>query len=385
MTPLAPRNELEELKGTFLSSLNHEIRTPLSGILGMTDLLLETALSEEQLEYVEAARLCAENLFEILNATLEYSTLEAGHFVLDSSEYSLREVFEAAIAQHAPKAQIKNVAVHLRMSDSLPETAIGDGPRLRQLMSQLVSNGAKFTREGKVEVKVTLEQTGAREWPQEWMVITTSDTGIGIPAQKLEAIFQSFQQGERGLSRGYPGLGLGLALTRKLTQAMGGTIRVESQVGKGSTFTVRLPLQRGVSVEAPVESGSFHEGPAILAVDDNSVGLKVLRHALERRYQNVECVSSGLEALAAATRHHYDLVLMDLQMPGIDGFQAASQIRELPGYEETPILALTADSSDQVRERCRAAGMQAYLSKPLEYNELHAAIVRSLKPVPELP
>jgi CheY-like chemotaxis protein len=166
---------------------------------------------------------------------------------------------------------------------------------------------------------------------------------------------------------------------------MDGTIRVESQVGKGSTFTVRLPLQRGISAEAPVESGSFHVGPAILAVDDNSVGLKVLRHALERRYQNVECVSSGLEALAAATRQHYDVVLMDLQMPGIDGFQAASQLRELPGYEETPILALTADSSDQVRERCRAAGMQAYLSKPLEYNELHAAIVRSLKPAPELP
>ncbi len=381
MTPVAPKNELEELKGTFLSSLNHEIRTPLSGILGMTDLLLETALNEEQLEYVQAARLCAENLFEILNATLEYSTLEAGHFVLDSSEYSLREVFEAAIAQHAPKAQLKNVAINLRLGDSLPETAIGDAPRLRQLMSQLIGNGAKFTRQGKVEIKVGLESIGVREW----MVISTTDTGIGIPPEKLDAIFQSFQQGERGLSRGYPGLGLGLALTRKLAQAMGGTIGVESQVGKGSTFVVKLPLQRGLSSPPPLRSSNLQEGPAILAVDDNSVGLKVLRHALERRYQNVECVSSGLEALAAATRQHYDVVLMDLQMPGIDGFQAASRIRELPGYESTPILALTADSSDQVREQCRAAGMQAYLSKPLEYNELHAAIVRSLKPVAELP
>ena len=257
MTSLAPQNELDELKGTFLSSLNHEIRTPLSGILGMTDLLLETRLDDEQLEYVQAARLCAENLFEILNATLEYSALEAGHFCLDSSEFSLREVLEAALAQHALKAQMKNVALHLRLSDSLPETAIGDGPRVRQLMSQLIGNGVKFTPEGKVEVSVSLETDSEVEW----LVIKTTDTGIGIRPEKLEAIFQSFQQGERGLSRGYPGLGLGLALTRRLAQVMGGSIRVQSEEGEGSTFTVRLPLQRPLLIGEPVES---HGAPLVL-------------------------------------------------------------------------------------------------------------------------
>jgi CheY-like chemotaxis protein len=379
MTSFATQTELDELKGTFLSSLNHEIRTPLSGILGMTDLLLETTLSEEQLEYVQAARLCAENLFEILNATLEYSALESGHFTLDASEFSLREVLDAAIAQHALQSQQKNVPIHLWLSPSLPETAVGDAPRLRQMISQLVGNGVKFTHEGKVEVNVSVETVRG----EEWLLIATTDTGIGIPKEKLEAIFQSFQQGQRGLSRGYPGLGLGLALSRRLAQAMGGSISVKSEAGHGSVFTVKLPLQRPLPIDPPVSRERL-AGPAILAVDDNSVGLTILRRALERRYENVECVANGMEAVAAAAVHHYDLVLMDLQMPGIDGFEAAARIRDLPGYEVVPILALSADTSDLVREQCRAAGMEAYLSKPIDFNELHAAIARSLNKLADL-
>ena len=185
------QNELEQLKGTFLSSLNHEIRTPLSGILGMTDLLLETTLSEEQLEYVQAARLCAENLFEILNATLEYSALEAGQFRLDASEYCLQEVLESMAAQHEFKAQVKNVELKLRVDPKLPVTVLGDASRLKQLLGLLVSNGIKFTREGKVEVRAFLEGEGS----EELLAVEVADTGIGIPPEKLEAIFQCFQQG----------------------------------------------------------------------------------------------------------------------------------------------------------------------------------------------
>src|SRR5215471_10294564 len=167
-------NELEELKGTFLSSLNHEIRTPLSGILGMTDLLLETTLDVEQLEYVQAARLCAENLFEILNATLEFSALEAGRFQLDSSEFSLREVLESPIAQHALKAKVKNIALRLLVDSALPETAIGDGPRLGQLLGHLVANAIKFTPAGSVEVRARCEVAEGLEW----VVVEIVDTGI---------------------------------------------------------------------------------------------------------------------------------------------------------------------------------------------------------------
>ncbi len=370
------RPELDEVKGNFLSSLNHEIRTPLSGILGMTDLLLETTLDEEQLEYVQAARLCAENLFEILNATLEYSALEAGHFRLDSSEFSITEVLETTVAQHAFQAQVKNLELRLRMDPKLPVTGVGDATRVRQLLGHLISNGIKFTREGKVEVRASLEQVDGRDV----LVVEVADTGIGIPPEKVEAIFQSFQQGEKGLSRGYPGLGLGLALTRKLAQVMDGSIQVESALGKGSTFTVRLPLETPASVgEAATSAAATEAGPAILAVDDNSVGLTVLRHALERRYHNLAFATSGLEALKAAASRQYDLVLMDLQMPEMDGLEAAARLRQIPGYEKTPILALTANTSDDVRDQCRRGGMQAFLSKPVEATQLLATIGRFLK------
>jgi CheY-like chemotaxis protein len=374
---VSAHQEIEQLKGTFLASLNHEIRTPLAGIMGMTDLLLETTLDEEQREYVTAARMCAENLFEILNATLEYTALEAGQIVLDDGEFSLREMLNAALAQHQAKALAKNLPLLLLFDPRLPETMLGDAPRLRELLGHLIGNAIKFTHTGKVEVRVRPEGTDPLK---SWLVIEVRDTGIGISPGQIELIFQSFQQGERGLSRSYPGLGLGLALARKLATVMSGEISVESEQGSGSSFTVRLPLRAaaedrgGRGATAPGTSG-----PAILAVDDNLVGLTVLRHALQRSGMQVDCASNGPEALEAASRRHYDLVLMDLQMPQMDGLTAAVEMRKVAGYENVPILALTANFSDEVREQCRAHGMQAYLSKPVEASELMAAVSRHLK------
>jgi CheY-like chemotaxis protein/anti-sigma regulatory factor (Ser/Thr protein kinase) len=366
------QQEIEHLKGTFLASLNHEIRTPLAGIMGMADLLLETSLDEEQREYVNAARSCAENLFEILNATLEYTALEAGQITLDDSEFSLREMLNAALAQHLPKAQAKNLPLLLLLDPSLPETMLGDAPRLRELLGHLIANAIKFTHAGKVEVRVWQEKN--------LLVMEVRDTGIGVTPDQIEVIFESFQQGQRGLSRSYPGLGLGLALARKLATVMSGDIGVESQPGAGSSFTARLPLR-----PAPSDRGNrgaadpAAPGPVILAVDDNPVGLTVLRHALQRLGMQVDCASSGMEALDAASRRRYDLVLMDLQMPEMDGLTAAVELRHVAGYENTPILALTANFSDEVREQCRAHGMQAYLSKPVESSELLAALTRHIK------
>lgn len=366
-------NELDRLKGLFLASLNHEIRTPLSGILGMADLLLETNLDDEQREYVNAARLCAESLFEILNATLEYSSLESGQFALDESEFSLREMLESAVGQHAERARTKGVRVFSTLEPGLPETLIGDAPRIRQLLGHLLGNAVKFTHHGSIELRVSVDRRAGR------LTLAVRDTGIGIAPDQLETIFESFRQGETGFARNYPGLGLGLALARKLTSLMKGSIRVESQQGQGSVFTLELPLRQPESHAEPSgDEAAAATAPVILAVEDNPIGLTILRHALERRHVNVDCVMSGQAALDAASKRRYAMVLMDLQMPEMDGLEATARMRRIPGYEHVPILALTANAADDVREMCRKAGMQAFLPKPVEPAELWSAVSKFL-------
>jgi CheY-like chemotaxis protein/nitrogen-specific signal transduction histidine kinase len=371
------REEMDHLKGLFLASLTHEVRTPLSGVIGMADLLLETDLDEEQREYVNAARLCAESLFEILNATLQYAALEAGRFSLDESEFSLKEMLDAVLGENLPKAQAKGLRLFSRLEAGLPETMLGDAPQVRGMLGHLISNAIKFTHSGEVELRAFVDR-GAPDGPS--MVLEVRDTGIGIAADKLDTIFESFHQVEGGLSRGYPGLGLGLALVRKLAALMHGRIDVASQVGMGSTFTVHIPLRRPLEV-VPERTFNAHDRakPMILAVEDNPVGLTVLKHGLERRHARVDGVMSGREALEAASRLRYDLVLMDLQMPEMDGLTATAAMRKLPGYDTVPILALTANCSDEIRHMCRQAGMQAFIAKPVVPAELWAVVSKFLK------
>lgn len=372
LAALAP-GELERLKGTFLASLNHEIRTPLSGILGMADLLLETRLDEEQREYVNAARLCAESLFEILNATLEYSALEAGNLTLDESEFSLRELIESTLAQQSLKAESKGLSIRATYDLGLPETMVGDAPRLRELLSHFLANGIKFTHTGGVELRVTRDS-------QDTLRIEVQDTGIGIPPEQMDTIFESFSQVDSGLSRMYPGLGLGLALAKKLATLMHGEISVASTPGSGSTFTLRIPLKVAETEAAKAQASvRVENGPIILAVEDNAVGLTILKRALERRQVKVDGAMSGPAALTAASQCRYDLVLMDLQMPGMNGLETTQAMRKLPGYSAVPILALTADFSDELRDRCLRQGMQAFLSKPVEAVQLWAVVSKFLQ------
>jgi CheY-like chemotaxis protein len=376
--------DLRDLKSAFLASLNHEIRTPLSGVMGMVDLLLETELDEEQRDYVNAARLCAESLSELLNATLEYSALEAGLVTLDESEFSVREMLEATVSQFRAKADSKNLALLLTLDSNLSETLVGDALRIRELLVHLLSNAIKFTNQGSVEVRVATRRVIGRGEPDPVdLEVRVRDSGIGIAPEMLHTIFESFRQGESGLARNYPGLGLGLALASKLAAMMQGRIQVDSQLGGGSTFTVVLPLRRSAEPFRGAMEDSMHAeaetGPRVLAVEDNPVGLTVLRHLLERRRLRVDGAVSGMDALQAATRQHYDLILMDLQMPEMDGFTAASAIRKLPGYGHVPIVALTANFSDHVRQECLQHGMQAFLSKPVEAGELWATVSRCLK------
>jgi CheY-like chemotaxis protein len=372
--PPGGRPELDQIKGVFLASLNHEIRTPLSGIIGMLDLLLETPIDDDQRDYINAARLCTESLSDLLNASLEYAALDAGQVSLEEIEFSVREMLEAAVAQQRTKADVKQLRLRLTLDPGLPETLVGDPSRLRELIGHIINNAVKFTHAGSVEVQVSMRSTPHRS---ELLIAQVRDTGVGIAADKLGCIFESFHSGESGLTRAYPGLGLGLALAHKLATIMGGRILVESQAGVGSTFTLEVALRRPATPENQ-RPRLADAGPAVLAVEDDPVGITVLRHVLRRRLKNVDCVSSGREALEAVARKHYDLILMDLQMPEIDGLEAASRIRQMNGYSTVPILALTASCSDQVREQCRAIGMQAFLSKPIDANELWSAVSRYL-------
>jgi two-component system, sensor histidine kinase len=367
-------DELSELKGQFLASLNHEIRTPLSGILGMSDLLLETPLSEEQKEYVDATRLCAENLLEILNATLEYSALSANHINLEEEEYPLRETLEGVIAQFSFKAKSKGLDLRHTFDNNLPEAVVGDALRLRQLVWHLVANAVKFTSKGEVEVRASARLTDRAHGE---IAIQVRDTGIGIPPSHVSTIFESFRQLETGLSRNYPGLGLGLAVAQKLAILLSGEISVQSEPGKGSTFTLRLPVRLPTEVQLrPIDFQRVRGH--LLVVDDDSVAQTIASHVLRRHDYEVECVCNGPAAIDKVSRSTFDLILLDLQMPGMDGFQTAKYIRAIPAYAETPIIAVTANCSSDYRDRCMQTGMQGFLAKPVQSRELVQAVERYL-------
>lgn len=367
-------DELSELKGQFLASLNHEIRTPLSGILGMADLLLETHLTEEQMEYVSSTRLCAESLLEILNATLEYSALSANHISLEEAEFSLRQSLDAAVAGFSFKAQSKGLELRHNFDPSLPDAVIGDALRLRQLLWHLIGNAVKFTHQGEIEVSASASRSGETDVQ---VTIQVRDTGIGIPVSQLETIFESFRQLDTGLSRSYPGLGLGLAVAQKLASLLHSKITVESEAGRGSTFAVVLPL-RLPSEAAPRAVEVKQVRGRVLVVDDDSVAQTIASHVLRRCAYDVHCVGNGPAAIDKASQFTFDLILMDLQMPGMDGFQTAQRIRSLPAHAQTPIIALTANCSSDYRDRCLSSGMQGFLSKPVKSKELVQAVERYL-------
>jgi CheY-like chemotaxis protein len=371
-------DELREVQGQFLASLNHEIRTPLSGILGMTDLLLETPLTEDQREYVGATRLCAENLLEILNVTLEYSALSANHVLLEETEFSLRDALQGVLGEFSSKAEAKGLRMVRALDDNLPEMVVGDPLHLRQVLWHLVSNAVKFTREGQVEVAASAIAGLDR---QVSVTLRVRDTGIGIAPNQLAEIFESFRQLETGLSRNHAGLGLGLAVAQKLVALLKGSISVDSELGKGSMFTVTLPFQLPVEPGvSPVEIKKTRG--RVLVVDDNSIAQTIASHALRRQSFEVECAGSGRLALQAASKTRFDVILMDLQMPGWDGFETSEQIRKLPGYRETPIIAVTANCSDDYRARTVRCGMQDFLAKPVRTRDLVQAVEKHLAEEP---
>ncbi|HTS51583.1 MAG TPA: response regulator [Bryobacteraceae bacterium] len=373
---MSKTDDLSLIKRQFLASLNHEIRTPLSGILGMTDLLLETQLTCDQKEYVDSARLCAENLLQILNGALEFSALSANHVRVEETEFPLRETLEGITAEFLPKAESKGLRLIRNFDPRLPEAAIGDAVRLRQLLVNLLSNAIKFTDQGEVELSAFGDQ---KDHSTVSLTIMVRDTGIGISPDRVRSIFEGFQRLHNPVSD-HSGLGLGLAVSQKLAMLLNGSITVQSQLGRGSTFFVDIPLSLP-SQNAKPEQELEKAGGRILVVDDNAIAQTIASHALGRRGYKVQCAADGLAALEAASRATFDLILLDLQMPGLDGFETAERLHRMPAYFQTPIVAVTANCSEDYQERCRQYGMQGFLAKPVRTKDLVETVEQYCTPV----
>jgi len=363
---------MDRLKRQFLAALNHEVRTPLSGILGMTSLLEQSNLSPEQREYVQLTKACAEELYSALSSTLEFTALAAGDSKLESIDFLLHEAIESLAAQWLVKARQKGIGFFLRIADDVPEAARGDELRFRKLLQHLLSNAVKFTEKGQVNLVVTF--AGESDQAGQFLIrVEMRDTGIGMKPDQIQHIFDSFEQLESGLARRYSGMGLGLTLANGLARVLGGSLEVESTPQRGSVFSFTIPLGHSNLESNYVKPAERR----MLVVDDNEAARKVAEAFLKRGGYKVMLASSGAEALEKAAAQHFDLVVMDLQMPNMDGIETTTRLRDISGYERTPVLALTANAGDEYRLLCLSQGMQGYLPKPVD-SELLLRTIRQL-------
>jgi signal transduction histidine kinase/CheY-like chemotaxis protein/HPt (histidine-containing phosphotransfer) domain-containing protein len=370
-------------KSEFLANMSHEIRTPMNGVVGMTSLLLETPLTARQQDYVKTVRASGEALLALINDILDFSKMESGSLAIGRAPFSLRAVIEDSLEIVAPLAALQGLALRHAIAEGAPEALVGDVARTRQVLVNLLGNAVKFTPRGEVRVELSVRSLGDGRCEAHFAVV---DTGIGIPADELDRLFVAFDQLDGSLARQQGGTGLGLAISRRLTELMGGRIWVESTVGEGSAFHFTLPGEAAPAPPCrPAEPAGMDRGLArrhplkILIAEDNPVNRRVMVGLLEHLGYEADLASNGLEVLAALERRPYDVVLMDIQMPEMDGLEVTRRIRlhtgqPSAGRRQPRIVALTAHAMSGDRERCLAAGMDGYLSKPVQIAELEAAL-----------
>jgi signal transduction histidine kinase/ActR/RegA family two-component response regulator len=374
-------------KSEFLANVSHELRTPMNGVIGMLDMALASHTPADQTEELQTAQRCAYSLLALLNEILDLSKIEAGKMTLEKIPFDLRVTLNDCIKAQQSQALQNGASLSSEVAPDVPEQIVGDPLRIRQILSNLVSNAVKFTEHGSTLVRVDSECSDSGELS---LKIAVRDSGTGIPADKLPFIFDEFTQADGSVSRKYGGTGLGLAITRRLVEIQGGQIRAESQLGSGTTIYVTLPYQVSVDEETPAQAwGSLPEprlkGLAnlarILIVEDNQVNQKVVTAVLRKRGYSIELANDGMEALSKLEKYgSFDLVLMDVQMPVLDGLEATRRIRQEKRWQDLPIVAMTAHAMNGDRERCLDAGMNGYISKPVHPSHLLNTVDEYLNP-----
>lgn len=371
-------------KSAFLANMSHEIRTPMNGILGMVHLLRRKRTYPEQERPLDVIETSGKHLLSVINDILDLSKIDAGKLELYERDFVVREILESALAIVGSVAATKSLRLTLEVS-GLPEQLYGDPLRLTQALVNYLGNAIKFTAEG----SVTLTASLVEECPEDCLVrFSVTDTGPGIPSGKLEKLFQAFEQADSSSTRNYGGTGLGLAITRRIADLMGGTVGVDTLEGQGSTFwlTAKFRKTRAKAqqlndvqlIDAEAALRQHHRSKRILLVEDEPINQEIGREMLQDVQLQVDTADNGAEALQLARENRYDLILMDMQMPVMNGVDATHAIRGLPGYEEVPVLAMTANAFNEDREACLAAGMNDFITKPTEPAILYRLLLRWL-------
>ncbi|MFN3402714.1 MAG: ATP-binding protein [Cytophagaceae bacterium] len=368
-------------KAQLLSVMSHEIRTPMNAIIGLSHLLLEENPKQEQIENLKILKVSAENLLNLLNSILDYSKIEAGKVVIDETDFSLQELVSGIVNTFKIKAAEKGIALNLEYDQAIPAVLKGDPVKIGQILTNLIGNGIKFTNKGYVKIKIEFLY---QENQQAVISFTVKDTGVGIAADKLPGIFNEFEQAGAEIAREFGGTGLGLSISKKLIEIMGSKINVESQLGKGTEFNFTLKLRISDNVLLRDAWGSNEikakslKGIKVLLAEDNSVNVLVITKFLRNWQVEFDVASDGKEAYDKVIAVNYDLVLMDLQMPVMTGYETTEKIRSLedPKYQQLPIIALTASAIIGENHKIFRIGMNDFVSKPFNPKELYDKIYK---------